>query len=114
MRSVLLFEPMCSPTTNSEPPLLYVPTSMSPVASEFGFPERPHAIAKEGEVLARYENAFGVYDSHRSFNFPMETIPKIFNPKQKGGSFRGKRGPEPARSVPVTAFHRMVRCLLDK
>ena len=105
---------MCSPTTDSEPPLLYVPTSKSPVASEFGLPERAHAIEKEGKVLARNKDAFGVYDSHRNFNFPMEPIPKKFNPKQKGGSFRGKRGPEPARSVPVTAIHRNVRCLLDK
>ena len=52
-------------------------------------------------MLARDENAFGVYDNHRSFDFPMVEVPKEENPKQKGGSFRGGRYPEPVRSVPI-------------
>ena len=52
-------------------------------------------------MLTRDENAFGVYDNHRSFDFPMVEVPKEENPKQKGGSIRGGKYPEPVRTVPI-------------
>ena len=48
MRSVLFFEPMSSPATDSKPHLLDFSTPVSSVAPESGLPEGSHAIEKEG------------------------------------------------------------------
>ena len=115
MRSMLFFEPMCSPTTSSVPPLLYVPTSVSSVPSEFSCPEGSHAEKKEREVLTRDKDPFGVNDDQSNFDFPVESLPTTSHPNPKEEGFRGGGGPEvvpaffvePARSVPTPTRHQI-------
>ena len=64
-------------------------------------------------MLAGYNNAFGVYHNHRSFHFPAVELPKKEKPKERG-DFRGRRGPEPVRPVPVAAVGHAADILLDR
>ena len=111
---MLLLEPMRPPTADpkSSPP--HFPASVPSVASKSGLPERKHAIENHGKVLAGDNKVLGMYRDRRSFDFPAVEIPKKEDPKEKGGVFRGGRGPRPVGTVPAAKVHSITLFVLDK